>query len=105
MQPIDNYVEKFNRAVKELQTIAPTIDSLNDLETEDDEMKFIKSFRELLRVKNVLTTFADFPFDDLAMTEQDFEDYKSKYLDPYDKKVIQTKKKFRFPKTLISNSN
>ncbi len=38
-----------------------------------------------MRVKNVLTTFADFSFDDLAMSEQDFEDYKSKYLDLYDK--------------------
>ncbi len=48
-------------------------------------MKFIKSFRDLLRIKDVLQTFADFTFNDLAMTEQDFEDYKSKYLDLYDK--------------------
>lgn len=92
IQPIEDYVEKFNQAVKELQTIAPTIDSVNDLETEEDELKFIKSFRELLRVKNVLTTFADFSFDDLAMTEQDFEDYKSKYLDLYDKVKSNTGK-------------
>ncbi len=85
MKPIEDYVEMFNKAVKELEAIAPTIDSVNDLETEDDELKFIKSFREVLRVKNVLTTFADFSFDDLAMSEQDFEDYKSKYLDLYDK--------------------
>jgi type I restriction enzyme R subunit len=85
MKPIEDYVGMFNNAVKELEAIAPTIDSVNDLQTEDDELKFIKSFRELLRVKNVLTTFADFSFDDLAMTEQDFEDYKSKYLDLYDK--------------------
>lgn len=38
-----------------------------------------------MRIKNVLTTFADFSFDDLAMSKQDFEDYKSKYLDLYDK--------------------
>ncbi len=65
--------------------IVPTIDSVNDLETEADELMFIKSFRELIRVKNVLETFADFNFDDLDMTEQDFADYKSKYLDLYDK--------------------
>ncbi len=85
MKPIEDYVEIFNKAVKELESIAPTIDSVNDLQTEDDELKFIKSFREVLRVKNVLTTFADFSFDDLNMSEQDFEDYKSKYLDLYDK--------------------
>jgi len=33
----------------------------------------------------VLTTFADFSFDHLAMNEQSFNDYRSKYLDLYDK--------------------
>jgi len=45
-----------------------------------------------MRVKNVLTTFADFSFEDLVMTEQDFEDYKSKYLDLYDKVKSNTGK-------------
>lgn len=92
MKPIEDYVEIFNQAVEELHAIAPTIDSVNDLETEDDELKFIKSFRELLRLKNILVTFADFSFDDLAMSEQDFEDYKSKYLDLYDKVKSSTGK-------------
>jgi type I restriction enzyme R subunit len=85
IQPIEDYIEKFNAGVKALMTIVPTIDSVNDLETEADELRFIKSFRELIRVKNVLETFADFNFDDLDMTEQDFADYRSKYLDLYDK--------------------
>ena len=85
VEPLENYVEKFNEAVKTLHKIAPTIDSVNDLATEEDELKFIKSFRELMRLKTVLTTFADFSFNDLAISEQDFEDYKSKYLDLYDK--------------------
>jgi type I restriction enzyme R subunit len=38
-----------------------------------------------MRIKNILTAFADFKWDDLAMSEQLFEDYKSKYLDLYDK--------------------
>lgn len=92
LQPIENYVEKFNDAVKELKLVTPTIDSVNDLETEEDELKFIKSFRELMRIKNVLTTFADFNFDDLSLSEQDFEDYKSKYLDLYDKVKSNTSK-------------
>src|SRR5947209_2258322 len=85
LQPIENYVEKFNEAVKKLVKIAPTIDSVNDLQTEEDELKFITSFREVIRIKTVLTTFSDFTFDNLEMSEQDFEDYKSKYLDLYDK--------------------
>lgn len=85
LQPIESYIEKFNEAVKRLIKIAPTIDSVNDLQTEEDELKYVTSFRELMRLKTVLTTFADFSFDDLKMSEQDFEDYKSKYLDLYDK--------------------
>ena len=48
-------------------------------------MKFIQAFRNIMRVKNILTAFADFKWSDLAMNEQLFEDYKSKYLDLYDK--------------------
>jgi len=83
--PYEDYVRQFNKAFSGLLGIAPTIDSVDGLETEDDELKFIKAFRELLRIRNVLTTFADFSFDDLAMNEQNFNDYRSKYLDLYDK--------------------
>jgi len=52
----------------------------------------VQAFRELMRIKNVLSTFSDFSFDNLEMTEQDFEDYKSKYLDIYDKVKSDTQK-------------
>jgi type I restriction enzyme R subunit len=38
-----------------------------------------------MRVKNILSSFTDFNFTDLDWEEQHFEDYKSKYLDIYDK--------------------
>lgn len=38
----------------------------------------------MMRVLNVLKTFSDFTFDDLDISEQEFEDYKTKYLDIYD---------------------
>ena len=85
LEPYEKYVEKFDDAVTELLKIAPTVDSVNELETEEDEMKFIQAFRELIRIKNVLNCFTEFKFDDLAMDEQCFDDYKSKYLDLYDK--------------------
>lgn len=85
MEPYENYVEKFKEAFKSLTELVPSVDSVNDLETEEDELEFVKRFRELLRIKNVLGSFADFKFDDLTMEEQTFEDYKSKYLDIYDK--------------------
>ncbi len=85
MEPYEDYVSKINEAFEALQEIAPTIDSVNDLKSEEDELKFIKAFRDLMRIKNILTTFADFDWQDLEMEEQDFEDYKSKYLDLHDK--------------------
>ena len=85
MKPYEDYVQKFNNAFVELMKITPTVNSVNKLQTEDDELEFIKAFRDLIRIKNILTAFADFKWDDLAMTEQQFEDFKSKYLDLYEK--------------------
>ena len=85
MQPYEEYVAKFNEAFIALLQIAPTVNSVNDLQDEEKELEFIKAFRELMRLKNVLVTFSEFNFSDLSMNEQSFEDYKSKYLDLYDK--------------------
>ena len=85
MKPYEDYARKFNEAFIALLKITPTVNSVNDLKTENDELEFIKAFRELMRIKNILTAFADFKWQDLAMGEQLFEDFKSKYLDLYDK--------------------
>lgn len=83
--PYEEYVKKFTDAFIDLLKITPTVDSVNRLKDEIQELEFIKAFRELMRLKNVLTTFVDFTWNDLAMGEQLFEDYKSKYLDLWDK--------------------
>ena len=92
MQPYEEYVAKFNRAFIALLQITPTVNSVNDLQDEEKELEFIKAFRELMRLKNVLITFTEFDFADLSMEEQSFEDYKSKYLDLYDKAKSQNQK-------------
>lgn len=92
MQPYEEYVAKFNLAFIELLKIAPTVNSVNDLPDEEKEFEFIKAFRELIRLKNVLKTFTEFTHDDLSMDAQSFEDYKSKYLDLYDKSKNQGQK-------------
>lgn len=85
MKPYEDYVAKFDEAFEKLLEVTPTTDSVNDLETEDDELNFIKAFRDMMRIKNILTAFSDFKWEDLKMNEQLFEDFKSKYLDLYDK--------------------
>jgi type I restriction enzyme R subunit len=74
----------FVKALEALKAIAPTINSVDNLTTEEEKLEFVKAFRELMRLKNILGSFADFSFDDVAMPEQEFEDYKSKYLDIHD---------------------
>jgi len=85
MKPYEDYVQKFNDAFTSLLKVVPTVNSVNNLKSEEDELEFIKAFRELMRIKNTMATFADFVWEDLEMNEQLFEDYKSKYLDLYDK--------------------
>lgn len=85
VEPYEKYVDDFNQGVSLLKEIVPTIDSVNSLVSEVEELKFIKAFRNLMRLLNVLKSFADFKFDDLSLSEQEFDDYKSKYLDLYDK--------------------
>jgi type I restriction enzyme R subunit len=85
MQPIEDYIKQFSDALKTMQKLTPTVDSVNSLISEEEQFEFVKLFRELLRTKNILVTFADFSFETLGIDEQTFEDYKSKYLDIYDK--------------------
>jgi type I restriction enzyme R subunit len=92
MKPYEDYTQKFNDAYAELIKLTPTVDSVNDLKSEDDELAFIKAFRDLMRLRNIMNSFADFNWSDLEMEEQKFEDYKSKYLDLYDKVVEERKK-------------
>ena len=92
MQPYDYYVRKFNEALDNLLNIAPTVDSVNDLPSEEEELQFVTAFRNLMRLKNILAGFSDFQFEDVAMEEQTFEDYKSKYLDIHDKVKTTTQK-------------
>ena len=60
MEPYEEYVRKFNIAFSELLGIAPTVKSVDDLKDENEELKFVLAFRELMRLKNILGSFADF---------------------------------------------
>lgn len=85
MPPYEDFVKDFNMAVEDLLRIAPTVDSVNALVNEEDELAFITAFRQLMRLMNKMSYFSEFDFADLSMDKQTFEDYKSKYLDLYDK--------------------
>ena len=90
MQPYEEYLSKFDDAFSKLMKIAPTLQSVDALADENEKLEFIKAFRELMRLINILEGFSDFKWSDLSMTHQEFEDYKSKYLDLYESKPPPT---------------
>ena len=92
MKPYDDYVKKFNEAYIELLNITPTVNSVNELASEEDELAFIQAFRALMRLKNTMSSFSEFNWDDLAMSEQLFNDFRSKYLDLWQKVKHDTAK-------------
>lgn len=92
LPPYEAIAEKFDDALKNLLEIVPTFQSVDTLASETEELAFIQAFRRLLRAKNVLESYTDFDWEDLGIDEQTFEDYKSKYLDLYDKVKNDTEK-------------
>lgn len=92
LEPYENYVEKFQAALDELKALTPTVDSVHELEDENAQLAFVKAFRELMRLRNVLESFTDFSMDDVGMEEQEFIDYRTQYLDLYDKIKTTTQK-------------
>ena len=81
LQPYENYVAAFNAALEELYKMTPTVESVDSLPSETEQMAFVKAFRNLIRIKNVLGSFTQFNFEDVDITEQQLEGFQSKYLD------------------------
>jgi type I restriction enzyme R subunit len=67
--------------VEKLLAIAPEVQSVDDLYTEDEQMKFILTYRALMRLHKKMCHYTEFSWEDLALSEQEFWDYSSKYQD------------------------
>jgi type I restriction enzyme R subunit len=66
---IGTYAEHLKRhadAVAALLEITPSPDAVDDLRDEEAQAEFVKAFREVIRVGNVLTSFAEFQPEDLS---------------------------------------
>lgn len=83
--PYEDYVRQFNDTLAKLSSLVASPGDVDRLMGEEAELQFVQTFRELLRLKNVLISFADFDFDHTGIDAQTFEDFKSKYLDLYEK--------------------
>jgi len=83
-KPYEQQKKEFDQKLVELRNKVPTADWVDSLQGEGEIADFVKTFRDLLRIKSSLETFAYFSFNDLGITEQEFYDYQSKYLDAYE---------------------
>ncbi len=61
----------------------PTPNSIDFLQSENDKKNFVLAFRDIIRKHAEIQIYEDYSeeAEDLGMTEQQFNDYKSKYLD------------------------
>ncbi len=80
LKPYDEYYKEYQKQIKELLERFP-IDNKN-IVGETDQKMFIRLFGAILRLKNILTSFDDFA-DKEILSERDFQDYHSMYLNLY----------------------
>lgn len=82
----DYFIERFNQDLDKLFSLVKTAEDAINLQSEEQEKEFVLAFRNLTRTKNKLDTFAEFTFNDVNIEEQEFNDFKSAYLDINDTK-------------------
>lgn len=86
MKSYEYYLKSFKAELTKLYKLAKTPEDVDSLKSEDDKKKFIVSFRELSKILVKLQTFTQFEFkeDILGISEQTYQDFKSKYFLIYD---------------------
>lgn len=85
-RPYEEQKKEFEKKLAELREKTPFVFSVDELHSEEEKAGFVKTFRDLLRIKSSLETFAEFSFSELGIAEQEFYDYQSKYLDIYEER-------------------
>lgn len=93
LQPYQDYIDLAYNKVQELLKIVPTVSSVDALESENEQKEFITAYRSLVHTIIALQNFIEFEFneDDIGISKQTYEDYRSKYLD-LNRRVAQTDK-------------
>ncbi|MCL2339419.1 MAG: type I restriction endonuclease subunit R, partial [Actinomycetia bacterium] len=79
LKPYAEYYEEYQQRVEELLQGYPLGQPMGG---EQQQKDFVKLYGAILRLKNILTSFDDFAGNEL-LSERDFQDYQSVYLDIY----------------------
>lgn len=83
--PFEDVKKEYQKLVIDFLQKYPTPSSIDLLQSENDKKNFVLAFRDIIRKHAEIQIYEDYSedADDLGMTEQQFNDYKSKYLDIY----------------------
>lgn len=73
-------VQRFNEDLKRLYKVVESAQEAYDLQSENQEKKFVEGFKKLIKTKNMLETFTEFNFGDLNIDKQEYEDFIGAYL-------------------------
>ena len=86
MENYEYYLNRWHGELKRLLNLTPTPQDVDNLQSEDEKKMFILAFRELSKILVKLETFVDFEFkkEELGISEQQYQDYKSKYFTIYE---------------------
>ncbi|EYA96781.1 type-1 restriction enzyme R protein [Bacteroides fragilis str. S38L5] len=81
--PFEDVKREYKCLATEFLKKYPTPDSIDFLQSENDKKNFVLAFRDIIRKHAEIQIYENYNEDaeDLGMTEQQFNDYKSKYLD------------------------
>ena len=78
---IEEIKKSSEQAVSQLLKLTPDYQVVDDLLTEDQQLEFIKAFREVMRYNAQLETFTEYSQDETSLNKQDFANFASKYKD------------------------
>ena len=81
--PFEDVKKEYKCLATEFLKKYPTPGSIDFLQSENDKKHFVLAFRDIIRKHAEIQIYEDYSEDaeNLGMTEQQFNDYKSKYLD------------------------
>lgn len=82
MRSYSYYLDLFEAELNRLYELVKSPQEVDGLQTEEEKRQFILSFRELSKALVKLETFTEFEFNEetVGISEQTYQDFKSKYL-------------------------
>lgn len=88
--PFEDVKKEYQQLATDFLQKYPEPSSIDLLQSEKDKKDFVLAFRDIIRKHAEIQIYEDYndDADDLGMTEQQFMDFRSKYLDIHDTFIL-----------------